>query len=346
MYAHCLWCQRALGSNEVIEAFPVGRRLAFDASKGRLWVICRSCERWNLTPLEERGAVIEACERCYRETRTRVATDNIGLARLREGLELVRIGTPLRPEFAAWRYGDQFGRRRMRHTMLAAAGATALAAASAGLMWLGGGTFLGFGLWRGSREMALRSRTATVLDFNGRRERVSLLLADRTRIHRSADGLALAIPRSTNATTNDAPPITDDAFTLDAPPPARAYSIPVGAARRDWDLVEGAAAHDVLARLLPAVNRAGGSPTDVADDVRRSERLEGERVKAALRGVSSRVKPLGDLDVTTRLMLEMALHEDDERRWMEGELADLDARWREAEALAAIADQLPETGRR
>jgi len=43
----------------------------------------------------------------------RASTDNIGIARHPEGLELVRIGKPLRPEFAAWRYGDQFGRRKM-----------------------------------------------------------------------------------------------------------------------------------------------------------------------------------------------------------------------------------------
>ena len=101
MYATCLWCQRGLGRNEAIESFPVGRRLAFDAAKGRLWVVCPACERWNLVPLEERWEAIEACERGYRDTRTRVSTGEIGLAKLREGLTLVRIGAPLLPEFAA-----------------------------------------------------------------------------------------------------------------------------------------------------------------------------------------------------------------------------------------------------
>ena len=49
-----MFCKTPLGSNVVVEAFPVGRRLAFDPAKGRLWVVCRSCERWNLTSLEER----------------------------------------------------------------------------------------------------------------------------------------------------------------------------------------------------------------------------------------------------------------------------------------------------
>lgn len=36
MYSTCLFCKNSLGANEVIEHFPVGRRLAFDAAKGRL----------------------------------------------------------------------------------------------------------------------------------------------------------------------------------------------------------------------------------------------------------------------------------------------------------------------
>lgn len=43
MYATCIHCKRSLESNEVVETFPVGRRLAFDSAKGRLWVVCRRC---------------------------------------------------------------------------------------------------------------------------------------------------------------------------------------------------------------------------------------------------------------------------------------------------------------
>ena len=41
-----------------------------------------------------------------------------------------------------------------------------------------------------------------------------------------------------------------------------------------------------------------------------------------------------------RLVLEMAGHEDTERRALEGELALLEDAWREAEEIAAIADRL------
>ena len=101
MYSTCLHCNAELGRNDVVEHFGVGRRLAFDQAKGRLWVVCPSCQRWNLTPLEERWEAIEECERLFRATRLRTSTDNIGLGRAAGGIDLVRIGTPQRKEIAA-----------------------------------------------------------------------------------------------------------------------------------------------------------------------------------------------------------------------------------------------------
>ena len=126
MFQTCIFCNRSLGANQVIESFPVRRRLAFDAKRGRLWVVCRKCERWNLSPVEERWEAVEMCERLFRDTRVRVSSENIGLAKHPEGLELVRIGQPMRPEFAAWRYGDQFGRRRNRALLYTVGGVIAL----------------------------------------------------------------------------------------------------------------------------------------------------------------------------------------------------------------------------
>lgn len=157
MYATCLFCNKALRHNEALETFPVGKRLAFDAAKGRLWVVCSHCERWNLSPLEERWEVIEAAEKLYRDTRRRVATDNIGLAKLANGTTLVRIGEPLRPEVAAWRYGDQFGRRRRRQLLVAGGGVAAIAA----LLSAGVATGLGIGLIGPMIGGASTSRTAS-----------------------------------------------------------------------------------------------------------------------------------------------------------------------------------------
>ena len=91
MYSTCIFCHSSLEANDDIEHFPVGRRLAFDAGRGRLWVICRRCRQWNLTPTEERWEAIEECERFYRATKLRVSTDQIGLARLPSGVELVGV---------------------------------------------------------------------------------------------------------------------------------------------------------------------------------------------------------------------------------------------------------------
>ena len=136
MYSACLFCTQPLGANEAIEAFPIGRRLAFDAAKGRLWVVCRACGRWNLTPLEERWESIEECERRFRRTHIRISTPNIGLVELPEGVTLIRIGKPLFPEFAAWRYGRRFSRRRVK---------TSLAAGTiiGGALGAGGGYLIG-----------------------------------------------------------------------------------------------------------------------------------------------------------------------------------------------------------
>ena len=110
MYTSCLFCHTDLGANHFLATFPVGRRLAYDAKKGRLWVICTRCGRWNLTPLEERWEAIDQSERLFRGTRLRMSTDNIGLACFRGGFELVRVGPALLPEIASWRYGTRLAR--------------------------------------------------------------------------------------------------------------------------------------------------------------------------------------------------------------------------------------------
>ena len=55
MWSHCMFCKGSLGRNQVLETFPVGRRLAFDTQLGQLWVVYRRCERWNLGELRARG---------------------------------------------------------------------------------------------------------------------------------------------------------------------------------------------------------------------------------------------------------------------------------------------------
>ncbi|HUH11643.1 MAG TPA: hypothetical protein VMK65_00980, partial [Longimicrobiales bacterium] len=115
MYRTCIFCSADLGDNDALEGFPVGRRLAFDAWRGRLWAVCGRCRRWNLAPLEERWEPVETAERLFRDARLRAHSENVGLAVLPDGTRLVRVGEALPGELAAWRYGDQLSRRRRRY---------------------------------------------------------------------------------------------------------------------------------------------------------------------------------------------------------------------------------------
>lgn len=319
MYQTCMFCKQPLGANEVVEAFPVGRRLAFDAAKGRLWVVCRSCQRWNLTPLEERWEAVETCEKLFRGTRIRTSSENIGLARHAEGLELVRIGKPLRPEFAAWRYGDQFGRRR-RRTILYTTGLFAGSAAGWALMGTTG-SFAGimgmsivsyFDTWQTYRH-SVRFRPS-----DGRLRGMNRLIARQTLIRSDSN---------------------EDGFL-------------VGAGKgviksRETEWFAGEDARRAINAILPAINREGGNSKKVHSAVSEIESHgHPERFvhQAAQRWREYRYRGtlglLGAMPHHTRLAFEMALHEEEERRALEGELWRLERAWREAEEIAGIADDL------
>ncbi len=63
---------------------------------------------------------------------------------------------------------------------------------------------------------------------------------------------------------------------------------------------------------------------------------------AAVRKHALARNPADALTPVEALALEMALHDERERRALEGELAALEDEWREAEMLARIADALPD----
>jgi hypothetical protein len=326
-----MFCNQPLGQNQVVEHFPIGRRLAFDSGKGRLWVVCRKCERWNLTPIEERWEAIEDCERIYHGIRTRVSTDNVGLARHREGTELVRIGEPLRPEFAAWRYGDQFGRRRKKAIMMGAGagaviGTVAIAGVATGVI---SGVFLGqfgnfFNIYRNGRTLV------RVKEEGGKTLKLKQPDLDKAKILSTGDG-------------------TDWVIQLKR-----------GSIDRQWEGEEGLR---MANKIIPAINRAGARKDTVQDAVREIEDAGHpmEFLKLAsldTAGTSGNLwtRPLGDgswkpmkekhmgliqkLPKHSKLALEMALHEEQERRALQGELKALEAAWRAAEEIAAISDNL------
>ncbi len=350
MYTKCIFCHRDLGRNEAIEEFPVGRRLAYDEAKGRLWVVCRRCERWNLSPLETRWEAIEALERAFRSTRTRVSSDNVGLAKLKEGLTIVRIGNPMRPEFAAWRYGDQFGRRRRKHLLISGSALVAGVGVMAGSWALLGAGGAQYGLWSVFHSAYQQRQQARVLI--------------RTR---DSDGAPVRVLRKHMMTSRLLPssdPLGWD-LALDHIP-GWEKKVPKGAAGyRSTMLVPGTEALGLMGPLMASTNKSGGNKRSIELAVRRIEQAghpeaylaqAAREAEAAYQRRAAKVRRLKPKKIESlqkpingtlaagadpiRLALEMALHEEDERRALEGELRELEARWKEAEEIARIADNL------
>lgn len=123
---------------------------------------------------------------------------------------------------------------------------------------------------------------------------------------------------------------------LERPP----TSLHLREALRQGSRFDGDHAHRALAMPMPVANRSGATKSAVQSAVRAvldagsPERfLESQ---ARTRG-SAPLHSLGDIG---RLALELANADARERRFMEGELLQLEWEWREAERIAAIADGL------
>ena len=321
MYTTCIFCKKPLHSNEVVEEFPVGRRLAFDPAKGRLWVVCRKCRRWNLTPLEERWEAIETCERIFRDTRMRASTANIGIARHREGLDLVRIGEPPRGEFAAWRYGARFGMRRWR------AGLGSVAAGVAGGMLAPVSLPI-----VGTLGVAL---TGPYMAWTYLRPIAKVRVGGKASADRPVSPESVAKFRRLDVKSIRMLP--DDG--------APGFGVQINRGlRKAW--FEGEDARRVAAAIVPFVNHWGGTRDTVRRAVNEIESSGhpsrfltevANREHGALTGRTGYVRAM---PTPLQLALEMSLHEEQERRALEGELWILEQAWREAEEIAAIADRL------
>jgi len=339
MYSTCLFCSAALGTNESVEHFPVGRRLAFDSSNGRLWVVCVACGRWNLTPLEERWDAIDECEGLFRGTYVRVSTPNVGLARVTSGLELVRIGAPLRPEFAAWRYGRHFATRRRRSVAIAGAG---VAAGAIGAVLVGPALLPALKLGAIS-IVAIPGLTSIMGVFP-----VVGTLAARDYIQHDRVVARFAYRR--RMLTVRAKHLGD--VELEAGRDAR--DVTVAIPHDDgWVEYRDTSAIHATSVLLAGANRFGAPSDSVQHAVRAIEDhgdaagyLGAAAIRNAWRGrrvtsVLNAYRCLGALHLSPieTLALEMALHEETERRAMEGELAALESAWRDAEQIAKICDE-------
>jgi hypothetical protein len=337
VYRSCIFCSAPLGSNESIARFPVGRSLAFDGEKGRLWAVCPKCARWNLAPIEERWEAIEEAERLFRDTRTRVQSENIGLAKLRDGTRLVRVGGALPGELAAWRYGETLFRRRTRYLLVGGAVAGIGAAGIlAGIAGMGVGVLTMYYTPTLVRRMWNRWRDGRVVQHLPPVEAGGEAVTVRRRdlegarlVQADGEGIAVHFPHLLGRWSG----------------PPRITAVQVIRTPSEPLTVTGPSARTLLSRAMVHVNERGARRDEVEIALRRISAagsphaflLNAARVERML------VPPEGrPAEAIGNLMLEMALHEETERRALDGELAMLEAMWREAEGIAAIADRLPD----
>ena len=295
MYRTCMFCKKPLGSNEVLETFPVGRRLAFDSARGRLWVVCTKCQRWNLTPLEERWEAVEDCERLFRETPMRSSTENIGIARHRGGLDLVRIGRPPRGEFAAWRYGDQF-KSRYRLAALSSVGFFGLSFAFGALP-----IAIPTGLVMGSMSAAIAwsyMRPLAKVRVGAERSDGRPVSPDDVAVFRLRALLSMRL----------LPAADESGFMVEVKKGMRKAGFRGEDARR------------VAAALVPRLNQRGGSQRSIKLAVQEIEwsghpdRFLSDVAGRRARSWKGSEGLVGKMPAPTRLALEMSLHEEQERR--------------------------------
>jgi hypothetical protein len=334
MYTTCTFCHATLGRNESVEAFPVGRRLAFDSAKGRLWAVCPHCAQWNLSPIEERWEAIETAESLFRGTKLRHSTSNIGLARLRDGTDLIRIGSPLRPEMAAWRYSAQFA-RRWGKALIGAGVGTAAFVGSAAL--LPSPAFLSLmGVLTTAVSLGTTALRGGKVAFAGRvipdNEHQYIRVGPGGKLVAHESGWALS-----TWYVSRGPRVSDAGM--------RKLNNPIGKA-----VLHGKAGEHALRQLLPVINGFGARQRTVNDAVSLASEWTGSSsaFSHALR-TAREIAPrqqfsdpgdVGALPPAIRLALEMSLHEDEERRALDGELDELRRAWELADEVAAISDSL------
>lgn len=320
MFTRCLSCHRPFEPNEELEHAPLGRRLAFDPARGRLWNVCNACTRWTLVPFEERWEALEELEKTTRD-RGRLLAETENIALIRAGpLEIVRVGRARLQEEAWWRYGKELTQRRSQYRTLAtveiAARIGLLLASGIGIFWIGkGDVFNGVRRWRRFGSSAWKGslrcpNCGADMDRIGFREAKLLYL----RAGQEEGGTGVQLQKA---------------------------CWKCGAARdHGGHTLDGVAAEHTLRRLLAWHQFAGAkedtvrSASGLIEHAGSAERfiLQTAHNTAYVRDI------LWARNETPGIALEIALNDAMERTLLEMELADLETRWREEEEIAAIVD--------
>ncbi len=314
MLSRCIYCHVALPVNQTLEHLRLGQRVAFDPDRGRLWAICSSCRRWNLAPIEQRWEALEELERLARDRgRLLSQTDHIALLRV-EDLEVVRVGRAKLVEEAWWRYGQELQRRHKRYRLVNAVEWAAMI----GVMSAGG---IGWMFFSGSDPIndLIRWRKFGSTAWRGAR--------NCTRCGRPLEELSFKRAKHLIIAPGDAE------LTLEL------RCKRCGFRKTDAGFAfEGVEAERMLRRVLAYHNFKGAAERDVKAAVHAIDEIGSPQ--SLIQKLSRQRYEVGQGGKMrqTAIALEIAVNDEAERQLLELELAELEARWREEEELAAIVD--------
>ena len=307
MFRTCAFCNTTFDGDGGPSGLGIGRRLAFDEWKGRLWVVCSRCSRWNLTPLDDRLEQIEMVARAARDGRVAASTDQVALIRWQR-YDFVRVGKPPRVELATWRYGERL-RTRQRERMkvvipltIAAIGLGVVANVAAGG---------GFGV--------------VVWNLHNAVDWFYLRMVGRRKVAMSEPQICAhcGTPMQLRARHVQHARVVPDAHA------EIAVVLSCPHCRREGAHLTGADAVQVLRQGLTYLNVTRSGRKRAEDAARVVDETGGP--DGLVRDVARRELTLRSLRPERRLALEMAV---DER----AEVAELERQWREAEEIADIAD--------
>lgn len=321
MFTRCLFCHKPFPENECLGHVPWGRRVAYDPERGRLWLVCESCHRWNLVPLEDRTEALWELERIARDGAIPVAhTANVTLLHA-PPLALVRVGNAGLAEQAWWRYGKELRKRRSAFQSTGSKLTALTYGTMAFLSEVVGFTDLewditwddtpmadilrwrrfGWAAWWGSVECPYCHSVLRTLRFD-----VSWWIYP---LWQEDGRLALGVPCP-----------RCDPWT-----PEKVYTL------------EGSQAENVLRRVLAYQHISGAGERSIMDAVREIE--EAGSVGEFARHLTRQRLSLWKMGTTRSMALEIAVNEAVEDRMLDLEVRALEQVWKEEETLARIIDE-------
>lgn len=321
MLTRCVFCRKPFPANETLVRLSGGRRLAYDPGRGRLWVVCGHCHRWNLHAVEDRLEALHELERGVRDRGHYLAgTANVSLFDLGD-LSVVRVGRAGLAEQAWWRYGRELHRRRRQfHSP-----ASRLTAYAYGAL-----AYVGEALGLGDEDLSITWDDTPVADilrwrrfgwaaWYGRADCPfcgSTLRALRYDLSwwvqpmwKEGGELAVGVPCP-----------RCDPWT-----PEKVY------------LLQGTEAENALRRVLAYQHISGASEKTLRDAARAIE--EQGDAEAYARAVGGGGTSLWSLGSVRSIALEIALNETVEERLLGLEVRALEAIWRREEEMARIIDE-------